>query len=272
MANTIENSFRLNAAAKVEVLFSAATDDDTNYDNDTDDQPIPVEPDGGIGDGAGPIPTGEGPFPVEPDGGIGDGVDPILLGDGPFPVEPDGGIGDGVDPILLGDGPFPVEPDGGIGDGVDPILLGDGPFPVEPDGGIGDGADPILLGDGPFPVEPNGGIGDGALPIGVLVTEINTGTPSQGIVFAGDVAETFYFTEGDSNGAVFGFDPDSDSLNFAMTATDFGGLDDLQAASSDFINPVTGNILGISIDLGNGQYGFINGISVADLGDLSIDF
>ena len=43
--------------------------------------PIPVEPDGGIGDGAGSI-------PVEPDGGIGDGA-------GPIPVEPDGGIGDG---------------------------------------------------------------------------------------------------------------------------------------------------------------------------------
>jgi hypothetical protein len=45
------------------------------------DDPIPVEPDGGIGDT---------PIPVEPDGGI---------GDTPIPVEPDGGIGDGAGPI-----------------------------------------------------------------------------------------------------------------------------------------------------------------------------
>ncbi len=38
----------------------------------------------------------DGPFPVEPDGGIGDGAEP--LPDGPIPVEPDGGIGDGAGP------------------------------------------------------------------------------------------------------------------------------------------------------------------------------
>ena len=58
-------------------------------DDDSETTPIPVEPDGGIGDT---------PIPVEPDGGI---------GDTPIPVEPDGGIGDT---------PIPVEPDGGIGD------------------------------------------------------------------------------------------------------------------------------------------------------------
>ena len=45
------------------------------------DTPIPVEPDGGIGDGAGPpegqLPAdGDAPIPVEPDGGIGDGAGP----------------------------------------------------------------------------------------------------------------------------------------------------------------------------------------------------
>lgn len=50
-------------------------------------EPIPTEPDGGIGDGASPLPT-----PIESDGGIGDGA-------GPIPVEPDGGIGDGAGPI-----------------------------------------------------------------------------------------------------------------------------------------------------------------------------
>jgi len=44
--------------------------------DDTEDRPIPVEPDGGIGDT---------PIPAEPDGGI---------GDTPIPAEPDGGIGD----------------------------------------------------------------------------------------------------------------------------------------------------------------------------------
>ena len=47
--------------------------------DDADSPPIPVEPDGGIGDT---------PIPVEPDGGI---------GDTPIPVEPDGGIGDTPD-------------------------------------------------------------------------------------------------------------------------------------------------------------------------------
>lgn len=72
-------------------------------------EPIPVEPDGGIGDGAGPIPTGD-PIPVEPDGGIGDGAGPIPTDD-PMPVEPDGGIGDGAGP--------PSEPEPGEGVTID---------------------------------------------------------------------------------------------------------------------------------------------------------
>jgi hypothetical protein len=77
--------------------------------------PMPVEPDGGIGDGAGPPPfivDGEQRFPVEPDGGIGDGAGPppfeattLALGEedgggsfdpGAFPEDPDG--------------PFPANP------------------------------------------------------------------------------------------------------------------------------------------------------------------
>jgi len=51
--------------------------------DDASEGPFPVEPDGGIGDGAGPIPfednedLPEGPIPVEPDGGIGDGAEPL---------------------------------------------------------------------------------------------------------------------------------------------------------------------------------------------------
>ena len=72
----------------------------------TDETPMPVEPDGGIG-------SSETPIPVEPDGGIGDGA-------GPIPVEPNGGIGDT---------PLPVEPDGGIGD--TPVGA-ETPMPSEP--------------------------------------------------------------------------------------------------------------------------------------------
>lgn len=49
----------------------------------TPGEPIPVEPDGGIGDGAQPLPGSDDagkddkPIPVEPDGGIGDGAGPI---------------------------------------------------------------------------------------------------------------------------------------------------------------------------------------------------
>ena len=71
--------------------------------------PIPVEPDGGIGDGAEPLPfattlaigeeDGTGPIPVEPDGGIGDGAGPppfvttFALGeeDGQYAVPVDSG-------------------------------------------------------------------------------------------------------------------------------------------------------------------------------------
>ncbi len=58
---------------------------------------IPVEGDGGIGDGAGPPPIVIDPLPVEPDGGIGDGAGPPEDLER-FPVEPDGGIGDGAGP------------------------------------------------------------------------------------------------------------------------------------------------------------------------------
>jgi len=83
---------------------------------------FPVEPNGGIGDGAGPIPFEEGPMPVEPNGGIGDGAEPIDL-DKPIPVEPDGGIGDGAGPIPFEKGPMPVEPNGGIGVGGRPLIF-----------------------------------------------------------------------------------------------------------------------------------------------------
>ncbi len=103
------------------------TQESTN--DEEDEGPWPVEPDGGIGDGAGPPGEDgdEGPWPVEPDGGIGDGAGPPGEDDdeGPWPVEPDGGIGDGAGPPGEDDdeGPWPVEPDGGIGDGARPLSV-----------------------------------------------------------------------------------------------------------------------------------------------------
>ncbi len=64
----------------------AQSQPDTEGDasGDSAGEPIPVEPDGGIGDGAEPLPgagdsNGDdgGPIPVEPDGGIGDGAEPL---------------------------------------------------------------------------------------------------------------------------------------------------------------------------------------------------
>ena len=155
-------------------------------------RPMPVEPDGGIGDGAGPIPGTGGPMPVEPDGGIGDGAGPIPgAGDGGPPEattlaigEEDGG----------GFGPFPPDPDGppeattlaigeedgGGGYPVKPPVGGGEPPEVttfaigEEDGGGGFPGKPpevttLAIGEedggGPIPVEPDGGIGDGAGPI-----------------------------------------------------------------------------------------------------------
>ena len=156
--------------------------------------PIPVEPDGGIGDGAGSpsyattLAVGEedgsGPIPVEPDNGIGDGAAPppfattFAVGeeDGQYATPVDTGM---ATTLAIGeeDGsmPMPVEPDGSIGDGAGPIpgtattlALG------EEDGGYIAPNDPGIVttlaigeedGSMPMPVEPDGGIGDGAGPI-----------------------------------------------------------------------------------------------------------
>jgi hypothetical protein len=73
---------------------------------------------------------GSGPFPVEPDGGIGDGAGPPSFATTLALGEEDGqGSYAPVDPgtattLAIGEedgsGPFPVEPDGGIGDGAGP--------------------------------------------------------------------------------------------------------------------------------------------------------
>jgi hypothetical protein len=160
------------------------------------DGPIPVEPDGGIGDGAGPI------------GDDGDGIVTILpypySGDGePIPVEPDGGIGDGAGPI------------GDDGDGLVTIL----PYPYPGDGE-------------PIPVEPDGGIGDGAGPIGDE-PDFDTFTGTEGVVdqfvFAGDHGYDLVtgFTAGedriDLSAAEYGFDGLEDVI---ARATEFGAPDD----------------------------------------------
>jgi hypothetical protein len=89
--------------------------------------PIPVEPDGGIGDGAGPPPIattlaigeedGEYIFPTDPDDAT-----TLALGEEDNVYLPDQpGV---VTTLAIGEedgsGPIPVEPDGGIGDGAGP--------------------------------------------------------------------------------------------------------------------------------------------------------
>lgn len=235
-------------------------DENTEERPDEDEGPMPVEPDGGTGDGAAPPGESdgnddEGPMPVEPDGGIGDGAGPPSEGnaDGPMPVEPDGGIGDGAGPPSEGDedGPMPVEPDGGIGDGAGPPG-DDGPFPVEPDGGIGDGAGP--------PPE--------AEPIAVLFAG-QSETPER--LAATDDAEVFAFVDG-GNVAIYDFDPETDYLDFTQMDQGFSSLDELLAASWNFTNIVSGEQTGILIALGDGQLAYIDGLAVEDLSNISVDF
>jgi len=151
--------------------------------------PIPVEPDGGIGDGAGPIPDAV-PAPYDPGFATTLAIGEEDGGTGPYteigPVGTDFGQGyappydSGVATTLAvgeedGTGPIPVEPDGGIGDGAGlppvatTLALGE-----EDGGSYGQPTDPGFAttlaigeedGSGPIPVEPDGGIGDGAGPI-----------------------------------------------------------------------------------------------------------
>ena len=92
--------------------LAACGDPEATSTTDPTDQPIPVEPDGGIGD----TPTSEGdqPIPVEPDGGIGDASSSTASGD-PIPVEGDEGIGDGAGAPA----PLTEAPDFGVSSEVD---------------------------------------------------------------------------------------------------------------------------------------------------------
>lgn len=120
--------------------------------------------------GVGPVPLPPGPIPVEADGGIGDGAGPIPVDstdtvntpaeDLVFPEDPDDFLGiAGSSPGFSG--PIPVEPDGGIGDGAGPIPL---PFPIQliegPDGQIQE-----------FPIVPIGPEGESGFVTGVAPGE-----------------------------------------------------------------------------------------------------
>ena len=65
------------------------------FNGKTLDELLPPDPNAGEnnGNGEGTIAQGE-PIPVEPNGGIGDGATPL-----PGPIDSDGGIGDGAGPI-----------------------------------------------------------------------------------------------------------------------------------------------------------------------------
>ncbi len=198
-------------------------------------RPIPVEPDGGIGDGAGPIPDGD-PMPVEPDSGIGDGAGSIPDGD-LKPVEPDSGIGDGAGPIP-DDNPMPVEPDGGIGDGAGP------PTEVEID-----------------PVEENTIEGGGE------------GTKANDTFIASEEADTFVFLAGHGDDTVLGFDVTADRLDFSGTEIDFTDVESLLAHATDQVDEDDPSIVyGVYIETGEGSGVYLDGISSADLSLAMIDF
>ncbi len=193
--------------------------------------------------------------------------------EGPWPVEPDGGPGDGAGPPGDGEneGPWPVEPDGGIGDGAGPPGDGEdeGPWPVEPDGGIGDGAGPPPgYDEGPWPVEPDGGIGDGARPLPIVVSAEKQ---DNGMITASDDAETFIFASDGGNTAIMGFDTTNDALDFSRF-NDVSDIEDLIAASWNLTDVTTGVTTGIIISFGDQQYGYVEGIAVEDLSDLTILF
>lgn len=228
--------------------------------------PFEIEPNGGIGDGAGPIPTGDGPFPVEPDGGIGDGA-------GPFPGGDQGDETDGDITIL----PFPLptdpdddnsrDDDGGIA-GPD---TGD-PIPVEPDGGIGDGAGPIP-GDGePIPIEGPGGIGDGA--VGIPENNIfggGAGTTGNDFFYGTEESETFIFKADHGYDMITDFDIEADRLDLSGTEIDFTDLESLLRFAKDDVDP-DGNIYGVMIETSDSSGIYIADISAADLAFALIDF
>ncbi|SDD79429.1 hypothetical protein [Kordiimonas lacus] len=220
---------------------------------------LPMEPDGGIGDGAGPIPTGD-PLPVEPDGGIGDGAGPPPEGDTEDTDGTEGPDGDGT--IM------PVEPDGGIGDGAGP------PPEAEGDAESTDGEVTIL------PVEPDGGIGDGAGPPpelepgeGVTIDGGGEGTKADDVFIASDKADTFVFLEGHGDDTIIGFDLAEDRLDFTDTEIDFTDLESLLAHATDQMDTVDASfVIGVYIETGEGTGVFLDGISSADLSAAQIDF
>lgn len=270
-------------------------------DDGNDLEVFPVEPDGGIGDGAGPIPLF--PIAIEGEGGIGDGAMPLsdvlssinnwAASDGfltilpypfdpeggdvtilPFPFEPDGGIGDGAGPLPLDpDAPIPVEPDGGIGDGAGPIPGEE--LPVDPDSGTDngttDGTDP----DTPIPVEPDGGIGDGAgPPIGIPENNIlggGIGTKGNDFFYASEDDDTFTFLENHGNDTVTGFDLERDTLDLSGTDFDFTDVESLSARTTE-LQGSDGSVMAVLIDTGNGNDIYIHGVSTSDFANMNIDF
>lgn len=186
-----------------------------------------------------------------------------------LPPNPNAGENDGNGEGTIASGePIPVEPNGGIGDGAIPL-----PGPIDSGSGIGDGADPI-------PVEPDGGIGDGAGPIpdGFANTLEGGGEGSSGndLFLGTNEAETFMFESGGGNDAVSGFNLDNDTLD--LSKTEFSNVKDLLAASADvgtlgYVIPTFSELdEGVLIKTGEGAYGYLEGVTLADLETMDITF
>ncbi len=243
------------------IVMSDSKTVEGNENLDLDNGPIPVEPDGGIGDGAGPILVG------------GDNDFPILIdADRPIPVEPDGGIGDGAGPIPVDgdDGevtilpyPYPIDPD-------DVIV---GPIPVEPDGGIGDGAGPIPIDEGHgIPIEGPGGIGDGA--VGIPENNIfggGEGTEGNDFFYGTDESETFIFKAGHGYDMITGFDVEGDRLDLSGTEYDFTDLQSLLDNTKEDVTP-DGKVYGVMIETSDSSAIYIADITIDDLASAQIDY
>ncbi|NVJ97013.1 MAG: hypothetical protein HWE25_02610 [Alphaproteobacteria bacterium] len=126
------------------------------------------------------------------------------------------------------------------------------------DGGAG--ADEIYGGSGDDIV--NGGSGDDTL-YGGSGDDTLTGGTGNDTLRGGDGADLFIFESGDGIDVVGGFSLGEDTLDLSATATDFTDLASVQAAASESND-------GLLIDLGGGDSVLLQGLSLADLVDMSL--
>jgi len=151
----------------------------------------------------------------------------------------------------------------------------EGPFKASPtSAGENDG---IITSGDPIPVEPDGGIGDGAGPIPDTFENIisggGQGSKGNDLFEATSEEDTFVFASGQGADAITGFDVKQDILD--LSQTDLTNVKDVIAAASNTVDHIPvfkplGD--GIILKTGDGAYGYIEGITLADLEKINIIF